>query len=320
MPFAGRALYNLLQAKAESGDSQDIKEWQIRDYRALSIDQLFDGLLDLGVELDLDQFEAAAENVDAPEEIAAAMAPPGEPYEKVYLYIFELWRRLMDDRETISIFCDELDKAISDYEDDPISNGEVIYGLFKELVTILEQNVTLGQKPKTLFKLISEFLSHDLESSIYNYIQDLIEQDRHMAASEITENFMPYVELEIWFELLNIKLMHGVSTEDATARVALFLEKVDATKDLDLYLELLHFLNKTGHKELFESVFVKAMKLVTRQDEYIECLDILFEYFHLNDRKREEKVVRGLLDQIKPSGEEMLITTKEKQIALELVK
>ena len=319
MPFAGRALFNLLRTKAESGDSQGIKEWQIRDYRALSIDQLFDGLLDLGIDLDLDQFEVAAENVDAPEEIAAAMAPPGEPYDKVYLYIFELWRRLFDDRETISIFCDELDNALLNYDDDPITNGEVVYGLLKELVSILEQNVALGQKPKTLFKLIAEFLSHDLESSIYNYIQDLIEQDRHMAASEITENFMPYVELKIWFELLNIKLMHGVSSSDATARVSLFLEKVDMAKDLDLYMELLHFLNQTGYKELFESVYAKAVKLVSRRDEYIECLDILHEYFHLNDKKKEEKLVRGLLESL-VSDQEKPVTIKEKQIVLELVK
>lgn len=320
MPFLGRALYNLLQTKAQREDSHEAADWQIRDYRALSIEELFRGLSNLGLDMDVDQFEKAANEVEAPEDIAASIAPPGEPRNRVYLYLFELWRRLMDDRETISIFCDELDKTISAYEDDPVSNDEILYVSLKELIGILEQNVSLGQKPKILFAMISDFLSQDLESSIYNYIQDLIEQDRRMVASEITSNFAPYVEQTLWFDLLRVKLLHGATTEDTTAVMSLFLERLEQAKDLDLYFELLHYLNKTGHLELFERVFVNALELVKTGDEYVESLDILFEYYHLNDRKREEKIVKRILaDKAKLQGEKK-VTKKDKAIVEELVR
>ncbi len=320
MPFLGRALYNLLQTKVEKGTSETIADWQVRDYRALSIDELLKGLNDLGLDIDIDQFEVTADQVDSPEEIAASVAPPGEPRERIYLFVFELWRRFLDDRETISIFCDELDQVISAYEDDPASTEEIAYSMLKELVGILEQNVILGQKPVKLFSTISDFLSHDLESFIYNFIQDLIEQDRPMAASEITSNFIPYVEQTLWFDLLKIKLIGGASVEEASAMASRFLEKLEEAPELDLYFELLYYLNKTGHKELFESVYKKALELVNIEADYIEILDILFEYYHLNDRKRDEKVVEEILLERKKLTTAKSVTKQEIKYLQEFVR
>ena len=45
--------------------------------------------------------------------------------DRVYLLIFELWRRLASHKPSLSIFCDELDYIISRFEEDEDDNLEM---------------------------------------------------------------------------------------------------------------------------------------------------------------------------------------------------
>lgn len=320
MPFLGRSFYNLLQRQYAAGEVTDVPEWKVRDYRQLSIEDLFCELEQLGVEIDVDQLEVIADQAVSPEEVAESIAPAGEPRDRVYLLLFELWRRLFDDHETISLFCDELDHTIAAYEDDPATNEEDIYILLKELIGILEQNITLGQKPKELFVAVSHYLSHDLESFIYNYIQDLIEGGREMVASELTSNFAHYVQQTLWFDLLKIRLLSGASSHDATAMMARFLEQLQRRPELDLYLDLLHYLNRTGHLELFAQVVREVIPLIKTRQEYVEILDILSEFTHFNDQRQEGELIERLLQQVRQLPPAETISIQDKQKLQELVR
>ena len=307
MSFLGRAKYNLLQYKKRENPSLSVLDWQVRDYRALKTEELFEGLKKLGVSLTENEIRDFAESGKSPEEIDF----PIEQKEEAYLYFFELWRRVCPDQKRLSIFCDQLDAFIDSYEKgEPVEDETVL----TELFDILDESVDGGLKPKTVFKQLTPFLAHDLPSFFYNYIYDLIDKGSDMEASELLENIYEYVEGNLWFEFLRIKLLQGVPVEDATAMMARFLEALKARPDIDLSFELLYYLIETGHKELFIHTYKNVLKEIKTEDHFMEMLEIIFSFYSLNDLEREENLIRELIQQRKQIPLHQKIAPEDKQM------
>ncbi len=125
MELSGRALYNLLRGNWLEDPSISVENWQVEDYRILSDQELFDRLQELEISLKLETFSAFAQESDGPEELVDLLTGPeysAAQIEKIYLLIFELWRRKLPDRQTLSIFCDELDHLIDQFDKEKISD------------------------------------------------------------------------------------------------------------------------------------------------------------------------------------------------------
>ena len=171
MSFEGRAFYNLLRMDGAEEYLKDIKDWQILNYRALKLSELFQLLEKEGVHLNPDSFQLYAEKCVSPEEIVDTLLADQEDIEKLdraYLVIFELWRRLCKDKQSLSVFCDELDYQIEKYDNEE-GDEEVMQEMLTELESILDQSVDGGEDPKVIFQVISDFVAHDLEDFIYDF-------------------------------------------------------------------------------------------------------------------------------------------------------
>lgn len=310
MPLLGRARYNLLRQQTKQNPEIQAESWEVRDYRDLSLHQLFHGLSRLGVFLTTDTFEEIAKDVDTPEELTERLGLDQE----AYLYIFELWRRLLDNRKTISVFCDELDFLIDEYEQHPEENEEMLVMLFAELLDILDVNVESGYKPKQILKEISNYFAHDLVGFLLRCISSLIDRGNTTFASELLDDFSEYLEPSLWIDFLRLKLLHGATPEVATAMMARFLEKLKDKPDIELYFHLLKFLIETGDIDLFTSTFRETLKLITTEDHFLTLLGIVFDYFNRNDREKEEELIKELIAERKnlPHPGEVLPTDKEK--------
>lgn len=94
-----KALYNSLRMNWLQNPSLHVEQWQIEEYRDLSLEQLFNKLKSLHIDLDRVSFSAFADSVDSAEELAHALAGDEESdptiQDKIYLLVFELWRRLV---------------------------------------------------------------------------------------------------------------------------------------------------------------------------------------------------------------------------------
>ena len=92
--------------------------WQVEDYRQLSTKCLFSNLRGLGIYLDKPTFLCYVDSCEDPEDLLMLLTESMEASvcDRVYLHIFELWRRLAYDRPTMTLFCDELDCKIGQYE------------------------------------------------------------------------------------------------------------------------------------------------------------------------------------------------------------
>lgn len=308
MSFLGRSKYNLLQYKKKDDPNLHVQEWQIRDYRILKNDELFQELRNLGTTIDENVLRACKERNTSPEELACQF--PENIRGEAYLFLFELWRRFCPEQKTLSIFCDDLDAFISAYDqgDEPQDDS-----ILTELFDILDESVDEGQKPKVVFKQLKNYLAHDLENFFYNYIYDQIDKGNELGASELLESIHEYVEGSLWFDFLQLRLLRGAPSEDATAMMARFLEKLAAHPDRELSFELLYYLIETGHKELFVQTYKNVLKQIQTEEHFMEMLEILFSFYTLNELEKEENLIRELIQKRKHLSPDQKVAPEDKQ-------
>ena len=135
-----------------------------------------------------------------------------EDKNKVYLIIFELWRRLNGDKQAISIFCDELDRRIFLYEKD--TSTDDLYEYLKNMLEILDRNMDLSDSSEELFTRLSSYLAHDIEQVFYTYIEGNIACNEDDCMIDLIEGLMPYVrdKRRLWF--LKLKTISDVFPEE----------------------------------------------------------------------------------------------------------
>lgn len=298
MSFEGRAFYNLLRM----GDTQeyfdDIKDWQILNYRALKISELFSLLEKEEVYLNPDSFQLYAEKCSSPEEIVDALLGDQEDLEKLdkaYLVIFELWRRLCKEKQSLSVFCDELDYQIERYDTEE-GDDEVLQEMLTELENILDQNVDKGEEPKVVFQVVSDFLAHDLEDFIYDFASAKLDEEDEVYASELIDGFYDYLEDPSWLDFLRACLLAMVDLEEATMMISRLLEQLQEKPDLDLLFEILRYLIYQEGIPLFYQVFELIEPLLEKEEDFQDLLEIIADYFSTLDKEEEEKKIRNILE------------------------
>lgn len=296
MSQLGRAPYNLLVKKHTEDPSIRVQPWQVANYREMETNDLFEELSSLGIQMNSRSFDKMAEEFESPEELFHHISEEEEEENgQIYLILFELWRRLLSHYETISIFCDELDHQIQLYEKDPLSNEELLQTLFFELGDIIDDNVDAGQKPKTVLNHIKAHLACNLENSLNHFIDDQIERGNHTIASELISHFSEYLADNLWFDLHKIKLLEGAPLDHATSMMARFLEKLSEKPDISIYFAFLRHLIQIGDQDLFKSTVNELFNSIKSEEEFLELLHILFDFYNLNDFEKEKKIIQELI-------------------------
>ena len=101
MEFKGRSFYNLLRINLKEDPSLHVEPWQVADYRLFSVEEILEELRVLKVPLTQEAFFLYAESCESPEDLLECLwidEDKEEEQEKVYLLLFELWRRWATDK------------------------------------------------------------------------------------------------------------------------------------------------------------------------------------------------------------------------------
>jgi hypothetical protein len=209
MEMQDKAFFNLLRFTQHENGKTAAEPWQVENYRALPISDLFGRLQSLGVALSEQTFLEYGNHCDTPEELAECLwldesDPIGE--DKSYLLLFELWRRLLPEKETLSIFADKLDDLIDRYTHDDPSAEEPLQAALTELENVLDAHADDGADPTEVYTIISEYFAHDLASFIHDLIDDLIDVDP-LYASELLDGFYSYMPDKSPFDALKHRLL-----------------------------------------------------------------------------------------------------------------
>jgi len=285
-----KALYNLIQlnlSRIESGELKvgNLKKWQIDNYREKSSEELFQQLTELGLPLEIENFENYAKNFEAPEEIVETIAKEREPLEKdqIFLLLFELWRRFFPEKRTISIFCDELDYQMMAYD---LEKPSQITDVLVYLQQLLEEHVDRGLEPRNSFQLIQTYCANDIESFLFDFILNEIETNNFSYAVELLDGFKPFIKRTLWFDYLAARATILEDPEEGYELLERLINQVHADTNFDLVAEILFFLANSGNHSLFCALAKKAIPLLKHEEDFQEFLEACYAHYDYLELKQ----------------------------------
>lgn len=287
-----RALYNSLRMNWLDNPTLKVLPWQVEDYRAIPTDELFERIKVFSINLDKESIEIYSEEADSPEELTEFLigeeSPTVEEEDQIYLLIFELWRRLLSEKPSLSIFCNELDHQICLYDHDSIEDPIPLQDSIINLLIILEKNVDEGVSHSEAIELISLFCANDIASFLYDFIGLQIEEENEDYARELLEDFKPYYGENKWFQLLRARLSALHKMNHAQQLLSEIVEEYLEEKDVEFFLELLSFLIAFDSFDLVPPVAVRCMEIVDDEEDLRDLLEMSRDYFHKVGKGREK--------------------------------
>ena len=299
--FRGRAYYNMLRFEKEP----NVEKWQVEDYRTFTDAHLFTELKEKGLTWDLLTFQDESTNYDSPESMVNDLEFEENEKSAVFLIIFELWRRFLKEKQSLSIFCDELDFLIQDYEDGTFEREDQLQSYLVDLESILEKSLDTEEEYTSGFNFLCSYLSNSVEEFLYDYISDQIDLENYTYASELIDGFFVYVEDKIWFDFLKARLILETSPDEAMILIQRIIDKLSSDPDLDLTFDLLRFLIYTGDADLFLLQSSAIIDALEEEEDLSEFILIVADYFgSVNEEAAEKDLMHlsRLRDIKKPSG------------------
>lgn len=302
MKIQKRAFYNSLRLDWLQNPSLPVEDWQVENYREMPYSVLFERLRHFVLAIDRVSFLSLAEEHETPEELTEELCQSlylsEEATDRVYLLVFELWRRLMSHQPSLSVFCDELDDQISRYDDGQLEETDELEELIEQLQTILDSYLDESGQTAEVFDYIESYLAHDLEDFLVDFIDEEIEAGDSSYAKELLEGFASYVPDSLWFQLLQLKAMHRSEVgEEIREQLQHLFQRAQkqGEEELDWYLELLQLLvGEEGSSRLFHRVVLAILPLVKEREDLSLFLEVALDYYsHADEEKRVEQV-KGL--------------------------
>jgi hypothetical protein len=274
MQLEKKALYNLLRLNWRVDPSLEVEAWQVANLRDASMEKIFEELGELGIAMDEATFGAYADECDTPEELADLLTEEETDIRRedhIYLLLFELWRRLAPEKQSLSIFCDELDHLIDRYdreEEVPELEDALVY-----LQDILADNVDEGVDVKEVAARLGTFLASDLEDFLHDYISEQIDEGHMDYASDLLEEFAPFMTDERWADLLQMRIWSATEPGQAHQALENLLSYLKDEPDLDLLLEIAHHAIHVGDDTLFKHLIEVTVPLLEVESDLVALLE-----------------------------------------------
>lgn len=293
-------------------------------WREQSTQFLFDQLHNLGIDLDKSHFLAWARESDSPEDLLNLLAPDNEDEEKdslymdhLYLILFELWRRFVPERRSLSIVADDIDQTICMYDarggecsiEEENSFASKMVGYFSEYVRILEASLEQfkGCSPEekedvlmegftspeaAIFGMSQPFFAHDIARSFFDFVveyasseiaHELLSIIDRIAPFIMPQNFLPAMRVHaLWYEdeARAVQQAREFSRELFSKRYVDPVTKVLKQEAIPSVFAFLVFAAKTGESGLFNEIMRNIIQCIPEntQDELFELVSIALLY------------------------------------------
>lgn len=301
MRFQRKALYNLLRMNWLLDPSLGVEDWQIADYRQMPLAMLFEKLSEEGIEIDQHAFQLFADHFESPEEMTDTLVEESEASteqeDRIYLLVFELWRRLVPQQPCLSVFCDELDHLINLYDRQLLTSLEPLEDILATLQELLLEIADSGADPEEAFATYSQSCAHNLEDFLNDFLLDQLDAGNIDYAGELIEGFQEFIHDKEWFDLHRIRILEETDPHEANAILAEIVYNIeDEPHDLEFNLELLSYLVENGNRQLFRKVTERILRQIELEEDFQDLLGICADYYQRLDEEEEEKKVLQLLE------------------------
>lgn len=315
-----RALYNLLRMNWLNDSTLSVESWQIEDYRALPLPNLFNRLKPFDIYLDRLSFVAYADECDSPEDLTDHLVADREfstPQEdQIYLIIFELWRRLMSEKPSLSVVCNELDYQIHLYDQQQLENPLALQDALTHFVQILDENADQGIPTQDVINLISTYCANDIETFLYDFISEEIDQGNEVYAHELIDDFDTYLGANKWFKLLRIRLCEQIHSKIAQKIAGEIIEEHLKDNDLEYNLELLSILVEMGDHAIFRLIVKQTLPLIKCEEDFQDLTAIAIDYFHRLDQEQQEIPLKAILEKRSALPLNQTLQTRDPDLAI----
>ncbi len=266
-----KALYNLLRINWLEDSTMEVESWQVQDYRKLSTSQLFAELQACGISCNHEQFTHYLEQAEHPEQLADTLTPEESPaplQDRIYLNVFELWRRLAQHKPSLVIFADELDHQVFLY-DAGESEREDLCNVLEYFLEILEGS----PDPEEFFQELCAECGHDIEAFLYDYLADELDRENYLYVSGFLDRIYDCIPYKAPFDFLRVRLQSVSDVDLAQELLEQVLGEIDDNPDFDLALEVLRYLVQVDEKEQF----MNLARALCEQVETADDLSVLLE-------------------------------------------
>lgn len=319
MEVERRALYNSLRMNWLLDPGVSVEPWQVDDYRHMPLDMLFERLRLQDLPLDRSHFIALADAFDTPEDLTEHLLATADPdamtRDQVYLLIFELWRRLVPEKPCLSIFCDELDHQIHLYDSGKAHNAEGIQDILANLQVVLDENTDAGNDPVDVFESICSGCANDVESFLYDFIAEQIEENNISYASELLDDFGDYVRDVKWFDFLRMRFLDTSDPDGAYRRLHKIMQEASSAHDLEFNLDILAHLVQVGDKDDFVKLAKESVPLLHSEEDFHDLLTICADFYHRLDRDEVEAAIQDIVKKRSKNSFEATIDRNDDDIA-----
>ncbi len=294
-----RSLYNSLRLSWLLNPDMPVEPWQVEDYRAIPLQALFDRLELQGIHLTRPLFIALSDPLESPEDLLENLVKDLEVDNKgkdqIYLLVFELWRRLVPEKLTLTIFCDELDYQIYSYDFGTLNNYEALQDTLEHLREILEENIELGVASEEAFELICSKCANNIEGFLYDFISERLDENNTLYARELFENFEGYIKNSNWFLFLKIRLLYSSDPDAANELLAKLLKNMNKQADVELDLDVLNFLGQKEDTAAFIAFLKQTLLHIEYEEDFKELLIICSDFCQQVQQEQTAKKIDSIL-------------------------
>ena len=195
-----------------------------------------------------------------------------------------------------------------------IETDELIQDAIANLLDVLDENIDKGKEAREVFISLSKYCAHDLESFLYDYIADQIDEDNDSYASDLIENFYQFLSNWQWFDFLRVRIIAKTDIDIANDILRKIIEEGDENLDIDLSLEILYFMVQAGDTELFIKLSKETLNKISIELELSEFLETVAEFFRRLDKEDNRLIIEKIIESRKKIDSNSSVEKDDKDI------
>lgn len=283
--FETKALYNSLRMLGASQPVLPRDAWKYTDWRALSLDQLFDHLVKIPLHLDAKSFLSWAGQCDTPEELVELLGLEEEEESSDYLYLilFEIWRRLVPEKRCLSLIGDDMDHLIYAYDQGKDVDSVSIEERIVEWIRVLDSLCDQGASAQEALVAVEPYFAHDIPRFAMDFLLDMASSDERDHFVPLFEAVRPYCYKEpLWLKVVDLQFsMHGDIVRVRKQLGELVASVIHSSElDIDLVFELCEIAFELEKEELLLRLLEKIIPHLEGLEEINGVIELL-EQLHV---------------------------------------
>ena len=214
-PLETKALYNSLRMLGTGMNFSAEDSWKVEEFRQFELNALFDGLRVMGIVLNKPLFYQWSAHCETPEELLDFLfleegleeqSLEDEMKDHLYLLLFELWRRLIPEKRSLSLVADEIDHVIFAFDSGKEVRDEEIENAIEEWVRLLNRLQDEGHSAKEALQAMEPYFAHNVPEFIVDFLLDVTDRgdnERFLPLFEKTRIFL--TSLPLWVKVIDLK-------------------------------------------------------------------------------------------------------------------